>query len=66
MGGKTSKKINKKKTTDLSEEEIQLLLRNTHFNRKQIEDWHAGFIVSLFNMVNNKFKQLMIVFYFAF
>jgi hypothetical protein len=45
MGGKASKKTSKKKSTELSEEEIQLLLKNTHFNRKQIEEWHAGFIV---------------------
>lgn len=49
MGGKKSKgtATQKKKSdpTELTEEEIQLLLRNTHFNRKQIEDWHYGFIV---------------------
>ena len=46
MGAKKSK-INKKNPTDLVEEEIQLLLSNTHFNRQQIQEWHAGFIVSL-------------------
>ena len=35
----------KQNTSDLTEEEIQLLLNNTHFNRKQIEEWHVGFIV---------------------
>ncbi len=46
MGSKPDKqKSSKKHATELTEEEIQLLLKNTHFNRKQIEEWHAGFIV---------------------
>ena len=48
MGSKPDKQKNSKKhATELTEEEIQLLLKNTHFNRKQIEEWHAGFIVIL-------------------
>lgn len=39
MGGKTSKEpIKKINSAELTEEEIQLLLKNTHFNRKQIEE----------------------------
>jgi len=49
MGAKQDKaKSAKKHAAELTEEEIQMLLKNTHFNRKQIEEWHAGFIVSIF------------------
>ena len=44
MGSNSSK--SKKRATQLSEEEIQLLLKNTHFNRQQILEWHHGFLVS--------------------
>ncbi len=44
MGSETSK--SKKRATQLAEEEIQLLLKNTHFNRQQIMEWHQGFLVS--------------------
>jgi hypothetical protein len=46
MGAKGAK-VQKKNTTELVEEEIQLLLSNTRFDRKQIVDWHTGFIVSI-------------------
>mgnify|MGYP001810701017 CR=1 FL=1 len=46
MGSKSSKGP-KKNAAELTEEEIQLLLKNTHFNRQQIVEWHTGFIVSL-------------------
>jgi Ca2+-binding EF-hand superfamily protein len=39
-----SKKKKKQDATELTEEEIGLLLQNTHFDRKQIEEWHSGFI----------------------
>ena len=53
MGSKQDKQKNPKKhATELTEEEIQLLLKNTHFNRKQIEEWHAGFIVSSYFFFN--------------
>lgn len=39
MGGKQGKQVSKKASpAELTEEEIQLLLKNTHFNRKQIEE----------------------------
>ena len=39
MGAKQTKQTVKKgNPTELTEEEIQLLLKNTHFNRKQIEE----------------------------
>lgn len=38
-------KSSKKASRVLTEEEIELLLNNTHFNRTQIEEWHSGFIV---------------------
>ena len=44
MGSDTSK--SKKRATQLTEDEIQLLLKNTHFNRQQIKEWHHGFLVS--------------------
>ncbi len=44
MGSDTSK--SKKRATQLTEDEIQLLLKNTHFNRQQIKEWHQGFLVS--------------------
>lgn len=45
MGGKSGKEFqgvgvaNKSNSAELTEEEIQLLLKNTHFNRKQIEEY---------------------------
>lgn len=46
MGNKQKSSASSKKipTNELTEEEIDLLLNNTHFNRKQIEEWHTGFI----------------------
>lgn len=45
MGNKQAKPTKKKtNAAELTEEEIELLLNNTHFNRKQIEEWHSGFI----------------------
>jgi hypothetical protein len=39
MGAKNDKQTAKKtNAAELTEEEIQLLLKNTHFNRKQIEE----------------------------
>ncbi|CAF2033457.1 unnamed protein product [Rotaria magnacalcarata] len=42
MGSDTSKP--KKHPTQLTEDEVQLLLKNTRFNRKQIMEWHQGFL----------------------
>lgn len=50
MGSETSKP--KKRATQLTEEEIQLLLKNTHFNRQQILEWHQGFLVSSLSSKN--------------
>lgn len=46
MGSKASKNNsnNKKNATELLEDEIQLLLKNTHFTRDEIIEWHQGFI----------------------
>jgi len=64
MGNKQKSSPNasrkKKEPTELTEEEIQLLINNTHFNRKQIEEWHTGFIV------NTDFKKIQIRFCFTF
>jgi hypothetical protein len=60
MGGKQGKsKSTKKNSAELSEEEIKLLLNNTHFNRKQIEEWHSGFIVSALVKFRNFLKDLL-------
>ena len=49
MGAKQDKATSTKKhAAELTEEEIQMLLKNTHFNRKQIVEWHSGFIVNIF------------------
>lgn len=61
MGSDSSK--SKKHPTQLTEEEIQLLLKNTRFNRQQILDWHQGFLVSLFLSVAYAFFPLSYLFY---
>ena len=48
MGARGSKKTKKANPCELLEDEIQLLLQNTRFNRGQILEWHKGFIVSDF------------------
>jgi Ca2+-binding EF-hand superfamily protein len=42
MGSKGSKK--KKNPTELTEDEVNLLLSNTSFTREEIYKWHQGFI----------------------
>ena len=44
MGSKKSKTV-KANPTELTEEDIQFLVKNTHFCREQIQEWHGGFIV---------------------
>lgn len=68
MGSETSK--SKKRATHLAEEEVQLLLKNTHFNRQQIMEWHQGFLVSVFvfvffveNQCLYRFKQSQLFVY---
>ena len=51
MGGKQGKSSKKFHSIELTEEEIMLLLSNTHFNRTQIEEWHNGFIVIFFCLI---------------
>ena len=43
----------KKASGVLNEDEIQLLLNNTHFNRNQIVEWHTGFIVSYLSLFHD-------------
>ena len=52
MGGKQGKSSKKFHSIELTEEEIMLLLSNTHFNRTQIEEWHNGFIVKFFKRIS--------------
>ena len=49
MGSKETKAV-KEDPTKLTEEDIELLLKNTHFCREQIQEWHTGFIV--FNLIS--------------
>jgi Ca2+-binding EF-hand superfamily protein len=41
MGNKAGKKKN---PTELTEDEINLLLANTSFSREEIVKWHEGFV----------------------
>ena len=43
MGAKNGKTV---KSTELNEDEINLLIANTHFKREEIVEWHEGFLVS--------------------
>jgi hypothetical protein len=42
MGHKSTK--HKKDLTNLSEEEIDRLTKNTTYSKQQIQDWHQGFL----------------------
>jgi hypothetical protein len=45
MGSKNSKEF-KANSIELTEDDIQFLIKNTHFCREQIQEWHGGFIVT--------------------
>ena len=47
MGNKANKQMVSENDAQfvLSEENIKLLVDNTHFTRQQIEEWHSGFLV---------------------
>ncbi len=45
MGNENKKSRSKHSDKNLSEKEIQFLESNTRLNRKEIEDWHAQFLV---------------------
>jgi hypothetical protein len=47
MGNLFKKPSNSPVSTNLTEEDIQMLLANTSFDREQIHDWHRGFLVRL-------------------
>jgi hypothetical protein len=49
MGSKGSKRkfCLKHDPTELTDEEIQFLLKTTKYNYDEIKMWHTGFIVSL-------------------
>ena len=44
MGNKVAKR-KRQNSVSLTEEEIDFLLANTHYNREEIVEWHEGFIV---------------------
>ncbi len=45
MGASHGKKLNKASDVELTEFELNFLLKNTHFNRNEILMWHEGFLV---------------------
>ena len=47
MGNKL-KKQQHTASAQLSEEDIEILLANTSFDREQIFDWHKNFIVNIY------------------
>ena len=48
MGSNASKA--RKRAIQLSEEEIQFLLKNTRFSRQQVMEWHQDFLVSSYSL----------------
>ena len=42
MGGKSAK--HKKDATQLTDDEIDRLVKNTTYSKQQIHDWHQGFL----------------------
>lgn len=47
MGNAAIKKKNKKNLQELTQDEIDYLLKNSHFTKKELLEWHEGFIVRL-------------------
>ena len=47
MGNTTAKNVKKKNPKELTQEELDYLLNNSHFNKAELIEWHTGFIVSL-------------------
>ncbi len=45
MGQSHGKKLNKASDVELTEFELNFLLKSTHFNRNEILMWHEGFLV---------------------
>ena len=45
MGNVFKKKRNRRDFTQLTENDIQKLLKNTPFDREEIIEWHKGFLV---------------------
>ena len=46
MGNKKSK-TSLNNTAELTDEDLQILLNDTSFDREQLLDWHKGFLVSI-------------------
>jgi hypothetical protein len=51
-------KINKN-AAELTENDIQLLMCNTSFDREQIQDWHRGFLVNILFLLYSKIFKLI-------
>lgn len=50
MGTKHAKEIRRKNSTDLNEDDIEILLKHTHFCREEIIEQHKKFLVFVFNL----------------
>ena len=48
MGNLFKKANSSPVSINLTEEDIQMLLANTSFDREQIHDWHRGFLVRFY------------------
>jgi hypothetical protein len=60
MGPKATKQ--KKDLTQLSEDEIIRLTKNTTYSKQQIQDWHQGFL--RYEVTHNFFLKLTIQIFF--
>lgn len=63
MGSKSSKRKLDKKVddiTELTEDDIQFLLKSTRYNHEEIKVWHAGFIVSFIYSIY-EIKQFQLI-----
>lgn len=60
MGQKDSKK-QKGNPTELSEAEIDTILKNSYYTRSQIIEWHNDFMVFIYKFdIRLKFSQILI------
>ncbi len=62
MGNTTAKKLNKKNPKEFTQEEIDYLLKNSHFSKAELIEWHSGFIVYLIFIFYLLLTQFLISF----
>ena len=63
MGNTTAKNVKKKNPKELTQEELDYLLNNSHFNKAELIEWHTGFIV--FKIIGLLFSFLNFNIYFS-